>query len=120
MITAARIRPAHLDDAAEIARLSGELGYPRSAGDIRSALKILLASPTCSVMVASGRASQLSGWIVIERRISLESGEAAEITGLVVSASARRTGIGKALVSAAEQWTALQGLPSIRVRSNIT
>jgi GNAT superfamily N-acetyltransferase len=58
--------------------------------------------------------------MVVERRVSLESGEAAEITGLVVAASARRTGVGKALVSSAEQWTARQGLTAIRVRSNIT
>ncbi len=37
-----------------------------------------------------------------------------------LTASARRMGIGKALVSAAEQWTARQGLTSIRVRSNIS
>ncbi len=118
--TAARIRPAQLDDSDEIARLSGELGYPRSAQDIRSALKMLLESPRCQVAVASGHENRLSGWIVVERRTLLESGETAEITGLVVSASARRTGVGKALVSCAEQWAAGQGLPSVRVRSNIS
>lgn len=117
--TAACIRPAQIDDSAEIARLSGELGYPRSDEDIRSSLKMLLESSKCLVAVASGHENRLSGWIVVERRTLLESGETAEITGLVVSASARRTGVGKALVSCAEQWAAGQGLPSIRVRSNI-
>lgn len=115
-----RIRPAHIDDSAEIARLSGELGYPGATEEIRINLQKFLDSSKYFVGVACGDGNQLSGWIVVERRISLESGEKGEITGLVVTASARRTGIGKALVSSAEHWTALQGLPSIRVRSNTT
>ena len=59
------------------------------------------------------------GWAVAERRLSLESGERAELTGLVVSASARRMGIGRSLVTAAEQWGSEQGLESMYVRSNI-
>lgn len=115
-----RIRPAHIDDSAEIARLSGELGYPGTTEEIRFNLQKFLESSKCFVVVACGEGNQLSGWIVVERRISLESGEKAEITGLVVTASARRAGIGKALVSSAEHWTILQGLPAIRVRSNTT
>jgi GNAT superfamily N-acetyltransferase len=71
------------------------------------------------VAVASKHGNQLSGWVVVERRVSLESGEKAEITGLVVTRSARREGIGKALVSFAEQWSAQLGLSSVRVRSNV-
>ncbi len=115
-----RIRPPQLDDSAEIARLSGELGYPATTEQIRQNLKKLMASPKYLVAVANAEGNRLAGWMVVERRVSLESGEVAEITGLVVAASARRTGVGKALVSAAEQWTARQGLPAIRVRSNIT
>ena len=114
-----RIRPAQLDDSAEIARLAGELGYPGTAREIRSNLESLLESSKCFVAVASGEGKLLYGWMAVERRMSLESGEQAELTGLVVTASARRTGIGKALVSSAEQWAARQGFRAIRVRSNI-
>jgi GNAT superfamily N-acetyltransferase len=111
-----RIRPARFDDSAEIARLAGELGYPATVEEIRLTLKGLLESSKYAVAVACGDGNRLTGWIVVERRVFLESGEKAEITGLVVSAPARRAGIGKALVAYAEQWTARQGLASIRVR----
>lgn len=88
-----RIRPAQLDDSAEIARLSGELGYSGTTEEIRSNLKNLVESSKCFVAVASGDGNQLARWMVVERRISLESGEKAEITGHVVTASARRMGI---------------------------
>jgi GNAT superfamily N-acetyltransferase len=115
-----RIRPARLEDSPEIAHLSGELGYPATAEEIRANLRSLLESSGCFVAVASGDGSHLSGWLVAQRRLTLESGEKAEITGLVVTASARRTGVGRALVSAAERWTVQQGFSSIWVRSNIT
>ena len=49
----------------------------------------------------------------------LESGERAEIVGLIVTSSARRSGTGLALVKAAEKWAVEQGMPSISVRSNV-
>jgi GNAT superfamily N-acetyltransferase len=113
------IRPAQFSDGAEIARLSIELGYPATREEIVSRLPALLASASHFVIVAAGPDSQLLGWLVVELRILLQAGEKAEITGLVVSTSARRAGVGKSLVSAAEHWSACQGLASICVRSNV-
>ena len=112
------IRPARPDDSEEISRLSAELGYPASVGAIGSNLAALLASARYFVSVAE-RGSRLLGWAVVERRLMLESGERAELTGLVVSASARRMGVGRALVAAAEHWGLGQGMKSIYVRSNV-
>jgi GNAT superfamily N-acetyltransferase len=113
------IRAATMDDCADIARLSGELGYPSSIEQIGANLGKLLGSVDCFVAVAAEAGARVSGWMVVERRLALESGEQAEITGLVVANSARRTGVGRALVSAAEQWAAERGLTNVRVRSNI-
>ena len=57
--------------------------------------------------------------MVVERHCSLESGEQAELAGLVVSSDARRLGVGRALVAAAEAWTRAAGFPTLRVRSNV-
>ena len=46
--------------------------------------------------------------------------EGIEITGLVVSPSARRLGVGRALVAASEAWASRLGFSSIRVRSNVS
>lgn len=118
--TAHDIRPARFGDAQEITRLSVELGYPATLDGTMANLEVLLHSPRYRVAVAPAPDGALFGWIVAERRLCLESGEAVEITGLVVSNSARRRGVGSALVAAAERWAMTQGFRSLRVRSNVS
>jgi GNAT superfamily N-acetyltransferase len=113
-----RLRNARLDDAAEIARLADELGYPATTQDIAARLTVLLPQSSHHVGVAQGD-DGLLGWIAAERRLTLESGERIEIVGLVVSTVARRSGIGQALVVDAERWAVVQGFDSIVVRSNV-
>ena len=112
------VRPARPADAEEITRLSVELGYPASVAATVASLAALLASDKYLVSVAT-QGPRVLGWAVVERRLSLESGERAELTGLVVGGSDRRMGVGKALVAAAERWGVEQGLGSIYVRSNV-
>ena len=113
-----RIRSAALDDAAEMARLCGELGYPATGPDKHDRLALLLPQATQFIAVAE-REEALYGWIAAERRMLVEYGERAEIVGLVVDARARRIGVGQALVAATERWACAQGLREITVRSNI-
>lgn len=123
MLAAAPIEivAATLEDAAEIARLSLELGYATDIERTRANLSGLLASTRYRVVVARSQPSgPLLGWLVAERRLWLESDAGIEITGLVVSHAARRLGVGRALVAAAERWATQLGFPAIRVRSNIT
>ena len=119
MTTSYSVIPAQESDVAEIVRLSLELGYPTTVEQTRKTLKVMLSSPNYLAIVASTQAEQLIGWAVAERRISLESGESVELTGLIVSHAARLTGVGRALVSATENWAIQNGFSAIRVRSNI-
>lgn len=111
------VRSANLADAQEIARLSGELGYPASERDMALRLSLLLAEAGHRILVAANR-DGLLGWIGVERRISLETGEKIEIVGFVVDARARRRGVGQALLLAAEQWARSEGFDALMVRSN--
>ncbi len=113
------IRLARLGDAAEIAELSGQLGYPASVDEMSARLARLLPDPDYFIAVADGPPGSLLGWIGAEYRILLELGEEIEIVGLVVRQGTRRTGVGKALLAAAEAWARGRGLDSIRVRSNV-
>jgi len=111
------IRRAQLADAAEMTRLSAQLGYPMSPADMSQRLALLLPSERHYVAVAAS-GEQLLGWMHVEHRSSLEGGERAELMGLVVDSNARRFGVGRALVAAAEAWATARGLPSMTVRSN--
>lgn len=113
------IRPARLEDAAEIAELSGQLGYPVSAAEMSARLSRTLGNPDYAVAVAEGADGRLLGWIGAEYRLLLEIGEEVEIVGLVVRQGTRRLGVGKALLVPAEEFARRRGLDSIRVRSNI-
>lgn len=115
----AAIAVAREEDAAEIACLAAELGYPVAVDVLRANLAAMLASPRHLILVVPAGDGNLLGWIGVERRLSLESGEAIEISGLVVGLAARRLGVGRALVAAAEAWAMEQGFASIRVRSNV-
>jgi GNAT superfamily N-acetyltransferase len=114
------IIPAKEADAVEISRLSLELGYPTGMEETRGVLARMLGSPSYFAVVASTGEGPLLGWAVAERRLMLESGESAELTGLVVASAARRLGVGSALVAAAEEWARANGFSSLRVRSNVT
>jgi len=111
------IRPARIGDAAEIARLSEELGYPAAAKDMAERLAALLQRPEHGVVVAES-CGNLLGWAAVEARTLLVTGRKAELMGLVVDSKARRRGVGLALVRAAEEWAREQGIDLMTVRSN--
>jgi len=127
------IRLACSDDAPEIARLASELGYQTDAGEMRLRIEMIGANPDHAAFVAQRNslameatgdapversARPIQGWIHVVRRVLLESGESAEIVGLVVDPSARRGGVGRRLVVAAEEWSRALGLDRIIVRAN--
>lgn len=114
----ARVRPATPADAAAIAALGGELGYPRTATAVLASLKAVLASPDDGVWVGESGGA-LVGWIHVHAYESLESGPRADLMGLVVAAGARRAGVGRSLVAQAETWALARGLPAVHVRSNV-
>ena len=118
LTTTAQLRRALPEDASEVVRLAGELGYEASSAQMRSRLERLGADPCHVVFVAPAPGARLLGWIHAARTLILESGDAVEIMGLVVDPAARRSAIGRSLVSAAEDWAREFAVPRIVVRSN--
>jgi GNAT superfamily N-acetyltransferase len=117
MMTQTLVRRALTTDAAEMTRLAAELGYPMANEEMVRRLTVLSSDQRHYVAVAAG-GERLLGWMHVEHRFSLEGGDRAELMGLVVDSGARRHGLGRTLVAAAEDWSRSRGLPSLTVRSN--
>lgn len=110
---------AKIENAAEISRLTTELGYVADEAMSKEWLSYLLNSENHHVLVALSASKNVVGWLVIEKRISLETGFKSEITGLIVGEKYRRLGLGQKLVLAALNWARNLGLKKVVVRSNI-
>jgi N-acetylglutamate synthase-like GNAT family acetyltransferase len=104
-------------DAAAIAELSEQLGYPSTAAEVARRLQNLSNQHGDLVLVAE-REGQVVGWMHAFIAYRLESAPFAEIAGLVVDHRQRGAGIGGQLVAAARAWTARHELRELRVRSN--
>jgi GNAT superfamily N-acetyltransferase len=110
------IRPARLEDAAAIAELCGQLGYPTAREQTAKHLPLLNA-PHYGVFVAE-RGLPI-GWIVVQAKVSLHAGCFAEVTGLVVDEKHRGAGVGALLLRRAEEWALEHGYEQVWLRSNI-
>ena len=113
-----KVRDATLADSTAIASLSEQLGPAPSTVAVESTLREILASPGHRALVAEDASGRTVGWVQIFRKALLQTGPYAEISGLVVDAAHRRTGVGRALLAAAEDWCRSNSLRSIRVRTN--
>ncbi|HUX93211.1 MAG TPA: GNAT family N-acetyltransferase [Ignavibacteriaceae bacterium] len=111
------IREAKKTDAAALAILSGELGYPTTMEEMESRFDKLFSKSDNCIYVAE--LNSIVGWIHVSLIQTLESNAFVEICGLVVTESLRGSGIGTQLVVTAENWAQEKGCYHIRVRTNI-
>ena len=103
-------------DAEVVATLAGELGYPNDAEPIRARIRAIGESDL--LLVALDASDKAIGFIQAHRVCIIEVGFRVEILGLVVSSSARRSGIGQRLIEEAERWAKRIGAEVVSVRSN--
>lgn len=114
------VREIGLDDAAAVARLSGELGYPVSTQQMAGRIRAQIALADHVTYLACLDADRVVGWIDVGITHHLQADPCAEIGGFVVSGEVRSLGIGKQLLRRAEQWAAERGVTRMRVRSQIS
>ena len=117
-VTEARIRPATLDDAEAIARLSGQLGYPSTAAQVWERFAALDRGPAWLLAVAVVDGAVV-GYIIGRSIYTIQRDPMAEIGGLVVDEGYRGRRIGERLVAEAEAWAREQGFASMIVHSNM-
>jgi GNAT superfamily N-acetyltransferase len=103
-------------DAAELARLTSQLGYPISELSLRTRMVRIVSSTNDSLLVAVRQDRELAGWVHGYLCQLLESEYRVEIGGLVVDERCRRSGIGRGLVQAIENWAVEHGATELSVR----
>jgi ribosomal protein S18 acetylase RimI-like enzyme len=115
-----RIRPMRAADAARVAELTTQLGYPVATDELALRFADVGIRDDHELLVAVDPSDSSIGWIHVALHPTLEVSGTAVINGLVVDESARSGGIGRELVDAAEAWARARGATSIVVRTRST
>src|SRR5882672_3865051 len=110
------IRRAVESDAAALAQLTSQLGYPVSEGSIRTRMTRMMGTSDDCLLVVEGPGGELAGWIHGFLQQLLESEYRVEIGGLIVDERWRRSGLGRRLVRAIEDWAVERGAAELSVR----
>jgi len=113
-----KIRRARPSDAARLAELSGQLGYPASRAEIVQRMKRIRPAGRHAIFVAESE-SGVRGWLHVSVTPLLEVPLRAEVNGLVVDENVRSLGAGAKLLAAAERWAKARGCENMSVRSNV-
>ena len=115
------IRLARASDVPELVRLFSELGY-EIAPDVLARRWAAFAASGELALVAAADASpneRLLGVATLHATPVLHrAGPVGRVTALVVDATLRGCGIGRALMAAAERWAAERGCVLLEVTSN--
>jgi GNAT superfamily N-acetyltransferase len=107
------------EDASAVSGLAGQLGYPSTREQVETRLAGIERHGSAAALVAERQDGTVVGWGHVYIVHGLESDAHAEVGGLVVDESARRSGVGRALMESMERWTVAQGLREVTLRSNI-
>jgi len=111
------IRPAAAEDAAAVAALMTELGYPSTAEQTATRLGRLLDHADYHTVVAEdggrviGLAGLATGWYYEK------DGTYVRVLALVVTAERRGSGVGTALLRAGEAWAEREGAGAVILNS---
>lgn len=114
-----RIRRALETDAAELARLSVQLGYACEPAEARDRLRALQPPGDHAVFVAELADGALAGWLHVSLTRLIENPLRAEVNALIVDESKRSLGAGKTLLETAERWARERGCHGVNLRSNV-
>src|SRR5260370_27477262 len=115
-----KIRRAKSADAPRIAALSGQLGYPATAAQMRERMRGIGPESQHAVFVAESAKDGVIGWVHVSRQPLLEVEIRAEVNGLVVAEGQRSLGAGARLLAAAEDWARKHGCKGMSLRSNLS
>jgi GNAT superfamily N-acetyltransferase len=113
----AAIREITPGDSPRVAELLTQLGYPTTTDDVAQRLAYWLDDPLSRILVAE-RNTQVIGSLSLHAIPYLErTGRWARVESLVVDSAARRSGVARALVQAAEDTARQWGCLAVEITS---
>lgn len=113
----AAVREATLADAAALAALMTELGYPTHPTEMTTRLDEILADRTYAALVAERESVVLGVGGASLGRYFEKNGVYTRLVVLAVAEAHRGLGVGEALVRAVERWARLRGAQELFVNS---
>jgi len=114
------VRPMRPSDLEAVRALFEQLGYPSTPEQLARRYDRLARAPDYQLLVAEDEHGEVVGTVSVHGHHTLESPSLAEVDGLVVDERRRRSGIGRALMRAAEAWAVRQGYTELFLRTNVT
>jgi len=113
-----RVRRARRSDAARLAELSGQLGYPTTTREMQERLRRVAPASQHAILVAEA-SGKIVGLLHVSATPLLEVPFRAEVNCLIVDERVRSRGAGARLLQHAENWARKRGCVSMSVRSNV-
>ena len=111
------IRDACVNDIEELTLLMTDLGYPASVAEMQTRFKNIFAHPDYRTIIAVVN-NEIVGMAGLFKGIYYEkNGSYMRILAFVVKETSRKSGIGKLLIKASEDWAFEQGLNSVLISS---
>lgn len=112
------VREARAEDAADVARLLGQLGYAAGEGAVAARIERHRESPADLLLVAES-AERVVALAALHVSIALEyDGVAGKLSAIVVESGLRGHGIGRALVEAIEAEARRRGCVLLFLTTN--
>ena len=113
-----RLRKLKPEDAAAVADLCTQMGYPAPQELVQQRLDAIGGRPDHR-MIGAEVEGTLVGWAHVHADWALDHGFEAELLGLVVHEEQRGLGIGRALIGEAAEWAFKHHCTRLRVRTNV-
>jgi GNAT superfamily N-acetyltransferase len=113
-----RLRKVKPEDAAAVAELCAQLGYPATEEQTKTRLEAIGGRPDHR-LIGGELEGALVAWAHVHADWALDHGFEAELLGLVVHEEHRGLGIGRALVGEAAEWAFRHRCTRLRVRTNL-
>jgi GNAT superfamily N-acetyltransferase len=113
-----KIRDAGEADIEALANLMTQLGYPTLTEDMRRRFEEISADPSCNTLIAE-HAGEIAGMAGLHLERFYEKNEpCARLMALVVGPAHRGLGVGRALISAAEDWARQKGAGEVMLTTH--